>query len=161
MHPDHLLNAGQNCFLLLLGGKSQIFGPKLIINNRHIPLLQLKKLNLILTPNISRKILSQELLFNHFLCDCSTNNFQPMTSIFPPKLSFFRQHVCRQIDLMFISSCHSPEDSLNPLQQNLCIFWDIPSLKSKQVVPHEPIQMMLILPSILILVSLHSTILLI
>src|ERR1051325_10563843 len=68
---------------------SQLGKLRSIISDRHIPLFQLKELYLLLSPNILRVILPQELPTENFPRHFLTTDLKPLTSVNPPVISLF------------------------------------------------------------------------
>src|ERR1051325_8179226 len=106
-----------------------------ILTHRLVALLELQKLNLLLSPNVFRKVPPQKSSPEHSPIRCNTILFHFSPGSNPPVISFLCQHVSTIPHLQLLSTINHSEDPLDLLQPLLSTFRIMCTFEQWRIIP--------------------------
>src|ERR1044072_7341426 len=106
-----------------------------ILTHSLVALLELQKLNLLLYPNVFRKVPPQKSSPEHIPSQCNAIFFHFSSGSNPPVISFFRQHVSTIPHLQLLSTINHSEDPLDLLQPLMSTFGIMCALEQWRIIP--------------------------
>src|ERR1043165_2823004 len=106
-----------------------------MLAHRLVALLELQKFNLLLAPNIFRKVSPQKSSPEHNTIQCNTILFHFSPGSNPPVISFLCQHVSTIPHLQLFRTINHSEDPLDLLQPYMSTFGIMSAFEQWRIVP--------------------------